>query len=247
VQKENSAFLIYVADMLERIVTDWGFDAYCDAQPLPATKEEQFIIDQLMAIRGEIMKGSKEQNEGGLMKECNFICAECKNFFREKRFYMDCYPCCSKECFDVWIQKPIEGGIKELAETQDKSINRVCFMCKKAFQLSKFHLYGDCCSHECSIKEARITRSKVMAQEDQSRINPPSLKDFIGKECDISILNESSTEYSSADFAVINGSIKKYNYVYMGSEETCHIIQRKIDGQPDGIFFFPKAAVALRF
>jgi hypothetical protein len=59
VQKENSAFLIYVADMLGRIVSDWGFDAYCDAQPMAPTQEEQLVIDRLMAIKDEI-NGGKE-------------------------------------------------------------------------------------------------------------------------------------------------------------------------------------------
>jgi hypothetical protein len=71
----------------------------------------------------------------------------------------------------------------------------------------------------------------------------PSLKDFIGKECYIFEIGAGSSYWHSGE--VIND--KLYNYIYMGSDDACHIIQRKIDGEPDGIFFFPKAAVALRF
>lgn len=78
-----------------------------------------------------------------------------------------------------------------------------------------------------------------------------SLKDFIGKECSVFGLEKDSFEFNNGESSVknINGSIitHHYNYVYMGSEENCYIIQRKEDGEPDGIFFFPKAAVALRF
>jgi hypothetical protein len=114
-----------------------------------------------------------------------------------------------------------------------KEYNFICHECGNFF-----------CSHECSIKEARITRSKLMAQEDQNQIKLPSLKDFIGKECSV------FGKGLGLGKGLLNGEFinqKQYNFIYMGSDDVCHIIQRKVDGEPDGIFFFPKAAVGLRF
>lgn len=80
----------------------------------------------------------------------------------------------------------------------------------------------------------------------------PSLKDFIGKECNIFGISDDPPEWNSGTILPGmnrhgNTETHRYHFIYMGSDDSCHIIQQKIDGEPDGIFFFPKAAVALRF
>lgn len=174
------------------------------------------------------------------MKRCNFICEECKAPYKEKHFFKDCFPCCSLSCFEQYTHRISQKALREAGLTQKA----------KELELERFREIAGIQCQDC--KSVVCMCGAINAGlEAKSQTKTPSLKDFIGKECSVFGLGKGSFAWDNGDSFVnnINGSIitHHYNYVYMGSDDTCHIIQRKVDGEPDGIFFFPKAAVALRF
>lgn len=134
------------------------------------------------------------------------------------------YPCCSIECFREW-----ENDLNHKSSRMMESPLE-CQSCKK---------------------ESCICKPLDGGVGVDSGVWVPSLKDFIGKECNIFGVGDDDMPMWNSGVTLSNvqrgGNLETHHFIYMGSDDSCHIIQRKIDGEPDGIFFFPKAAVALRF
>lgn len=164
-----------------------------------------------------MMESPKEQKVvDNFERECHW----CKAPYRKKRFFKDCYPCCSLQCFEEWKEGLSRKAIQEVKDA-----------CRE-MEFERFKAI------EGMERQKQLDSGGVA----DSGIKTPSLKDFIGKECSIFNAEGDSVGWKGGD--TVGDAI---TFVYMGSDDACHIIQRKEDGEPDGIFFFPKAAVALRF
>jgi hypothetical protein len=145
------------------------------------------------------------------------------------------------------IRELLEEAIKkykraiELSPDIDKRLSRFLRITERA--LLGFESIMPIVSGGESYKLIKLPAGFI-THADNLPVSTPSLKDFIGKECSV------FGKGLGLGKGLLNGEFinqKQYNFIYMGSDDVCHIIQRKVDGEPDGIFFFPKAAVGLRF